>query len=35
MKEYKDLTEAFSEFKKNAIEHGQHTMSGDYKLCNK
>lgn len=35
MKEYKDLTEAFSEFKKNAIEHGQHTMSGDHKLCNK
>lgn len=35
MKEYKDLTEAFSMFKKNAIEHGQHTMSGDYKLCNK
>lgn len=35
MKEYKDLTEAFDTFKKNAIEHGQCTMSGDYKRGNK
>lgn len=35
MKEYKDLTEAFDTFKKNAIEHGQCTMTGDYKRGNK
>ncbi len=35
MKEHKDLTEAFDVFKKNAIEHGQCTMSGEYKRGNK
>ena len=35
MKGYKDLAEAFDSFKKNAIEHGLCTMSGDYKHGNK
>ena len=35
MKVYKNLTEAFDTFKKNAIEHGLCTMSGEYKRGNK
>lgn len=35
MKKYKDLTEAFDVFKTNAIEHGQCTESGNYRLGNK
>ncbi len=35
MTQYKDLEEAFEIFKKNAIEHGKCTMSGDYKRGNK
>lgn len=35
MKAYKNLTEAFEAFKKNAIEHGLCTMSGESKRGNK